>query len=185
MPAGTTPARERSLRAKVPRFLIPENRTLSRQATMGTATGIGSWCWRPNEAADLRGQGVGRFTTMKGSCLNIFCDVALEGAVLRLLERGVAPHKLVLPGRIAPTVLAESEPDPALAGAEIAFGQPDVQGVLGASRLKWLHISSAGYTRYDTPQFRKAAAKRKFSVTNSSSVYAGPCAEQVLAFMLA
>lgn len=122
---------------------------------------------------------------MKGRSLRIFCDVALAGAVLRLLERGVAPHQLVLPARIAPTVLAESEPDPALSSADIAFGQPGAEGVVGASRLKWLHLSSAGYTRYDTPQFRNVAVTRKLAVTNSSSVYAQPCAEHVLAFMLA
>src|SRR5262249_44311340 len=46
-------------------------------------------------------------------------------------------------------------------------------------------ISSAGYTRYDSPEFRKGVAEKKLVVTNSSSVYAEPCAEHVLAFMLA
>jgi phosphoglycerate dehydrogenase-like enzyme len=57
--------------------------------------------------------------------------------------------------------------------------------VLQSRRLRWLHLASAGFTRFDTPEFRAAAARRRLLVTNSSAVYAGPCAEQVFAFMLA
>ena len=57
--------------------------------------------------------------------------------------------------------------------------------MLEARRLRWLQISSAGYTRYDTAEFRKAARERQLLVTSSSSVYAEPCAEHVLASMLA
>jgi phosphoglycerate dehydrogenase-like enzyme len=117
--------------------------------------------------------------------MKIFCDLSTDDATLALLKRGVAPHEIVLPGKTAATVLSKSEPDPAILDAEIAFGQPDVVGVLQARKLRWLHISSAGYTRYDTAEFRKAAAERKLAVTNSSSVYAEPCAEHVLAFMMA
>jgi phosphoglycerate dehydrogenase-like enzyme len=117
--------------------------------------------------------------------LKIFCDLAADDATLTLLKEGVAPHELLFAAAPAPSVLSKSQSDPALADADIAFGQPDAAAVLNASKLRWLHISSAGYTRYDTPEFHKAAAERKLIVTNSSSVYAEPCAEHVLAFMLA
>lgn len=125
------------------------------------------------------------FSPVAYQALKIFCDLTSDDATLTLLREGVAPHELVFPATPAPSVLSKSEFDPALADTDIAFGQPDAAAVLSAPRLRWLHISSAGYTRYDTPGFHKAAAERKLIVTNSSSVYAEPCAEHVLAFMLA
>jgi phosphoglycerate dehydrogenase-like enzyme len=116
--------------------------------------------------------------------LTIFSDLAADEATLELLRKGVAPHELVLHAEPAATVLSKSAPAPALETADIAFGQPDADGVLRASRLRWLQISTAGYTRYDTPEFRAAAARRSLVVTNSSAVYAEPCAEHALAFML-
>src|SRR2546430_1398309 len=103
--------------------------------------------------------------------LRIFCDLTAEDDSLMLLKRAVAPHELIFPAKPAPSVLSKSEPDPALSDADIAFGQPDTAGVVQALKLRWLQVSSAGYTRYDTPEFRKAAAERKLIITNSSTVY--------------
>ena len=85
--------------------------------------------------------------------MRIFSDLAADDKTLALLKRGVAPHEIVSPAKPAASVLSKSEPDPALADADIAFGQPDAAGVLEAGRLRWLQISSAGYTRYDTDDF--------------------------------
>jgi phosphoglycerate dehydrogenase-like enzyme len=60
-----------------------------------------------------------------------------------------------------------------------AFGQPDIESITRSEKLKWLHISTAGFTRYDTPGFRALVAERGLIVTNSSSVYASACAEHV------
>ncbi len=117
--------------------------------------------------------------------LTIFCDLTADAGSLELLQRGAAPHQVVFASKPAATVLSKSEPEPALTTADVAFGQPDAAGVLQAPHLRWLQISSAGYTRYDTAAFRTAAAERHLIVTNSSAVYAEPCAEHVLAFMLA
>jgi phosphoglycerate dehydrogenase-like enzyme len=122
---------------------------------------------------------------MRAKMLKIFCDLTAEQETLTLLKQGVAPHEIIFPAKRAASVLSKSGPDPALADADIAFGQPDAAAILQASKLRWLHLSSAGYTRFDTPEFRKAAAEQKLIVTNSSVVYAEPCAEHVLAFMLA
>lgn len=117
--------------------------------------------------------------------MKIFCDLKADDETLSLLKQGVAPHEIVAAAKPAPSVLSKSEPDPALAEADIAFGQPEAGAVLQAPRLGWLQISSAGYTRYDNAEFRKAALERRLLVTNSSSVYAEPCAEHVFAVMLA
>ena len=82
------------------------------------------------------------------------------------------------------SVLAEGEPDPALAEADIAYGQPHPRDVLANPRLRWIAVSTAGYTRYDNDEFRAAMRARGTIVTNASSVFAGPCAEHALAMML-
>jgi phosphoglycerate dehydrogenase-like enzyme len=72
-----------------------------------------------------------------------------------------------------------------LEDAAIAFGQPDPDAVLKAAGLRWIHLSSAGYTRYDVDSFRAAMRARGALVTTSSAVYADPCAQHVLAMMMA
>lgn len=115
----------------------------------------------------------------------IFSDSRLSESSASLLWAGVAPHELIIPATLATSVLAKSEADPAFLQADIAFGQPDLESITRSENLKWIHVSSAGFTRYDTPEFRAMVAKRGIIVTNSSSVYAAACAEHVFAFMLA
>lgn len=69
--------------------------------------------------------------------------------------------------------------------ADIAFGQPDPEFALQCPKLRWVHLTTAGYTRYDGAAFRQAFGGRGSVLTNSSQVYNEPCAEHVLAFMLA
>jgi phosphoglycerate dehydrogenase-like enzyme len=117
--------------------------------------------------------------------LRVFCDAPFPDAAVTMLREGVAPHDLVLPPARGASVLVAAGPDPAIVEAAIAFGQPAVEGVRQAKGLRWLQLTSAGFTRYDTPEFRALAAERGLIVTNSSSVYAEACAEHVFAFMLA
>ncbi len=117
--------------------------------------------------------------------LKIFADASLTDSASQLLRDGVTPHEIIFSARPTSSVLAKSEPDPAFADAEIAFGQPDLVNIQRSTRLRWMHLTSAGYTRYDTAEFRAAAKARGLVVTNSSAVYAQPCAEHVFAFMLA
>ena len=124
----------------------------------------------------------GTMTTKK---MRIFSDASLSASALEILKKGTASHELVFPRRVAESVLVRTEPDPALATADIAFGQPDAGSVLNSDRLRWVHLTSAGYTRYDTPEFRAFAESRRLLVTNSSIVYSEACAEHVFAFMLA
>jgi phosphoglycerate dehydrogenase-like enzyme len=69
--------------------------------------------------------------------------------------------------------------------AEIAFGQPDVEQIIRSRSLRWVHISTAGYTKYDREDLRRALKSRGAVMTNSSSVFDEPCAQHVLAMMLA
>ena len=69
--------------------------------------------------------------------------------------------------------------------ADAAFGQPPLGDVLASQRLRWVQLSSAGYGSYDQPATRRAFAEASRVLTKSSVVYASPCAEHVLAFMLA
>ncbi len=115
----------------------------------------------------------------------IFSDPKLDVETLEFLRNGVSPSRVILPEKIAASVLSAVAPDPAFGEAEIAFGQPSLDGIYASEKLKWIHLSTAGFTRYDTPEFRAYAKERGLIVTNSSGVYAEACAEHVFAFMLA
>ena len=104
---------------------------------------------------------------------------------MELLQAGTKGHQLVFPKKPIASVLAKPERDPQFATADIAFGQPDPQAVAESVKLKWIHVSSAGITRYDNPKFRALMAERKITVTNSASVYNEACAVHILSFMLA
>ena len=116
--------------------------------------------------------------------LTIWCNTQFTGTPLESLNEGVKPHKLIFPKDVSASVLTAAGPDPALNSADIAFGQPDPASIMQSPSIRWVHLTSAGYTRYDTDEFRKFVAARGIIVTNSSSVYAEPCAEHALAFML-
>jgi phosphoglycerate dehydrogenase-like enzyme len=122
---------------------------------------------------------------MPAQPLRIWTDLRLSGAALELLHQETQPHQLILSKVPASSILSGGEPDPDLQDADIAFGQPDVAGLVNAPRLRWIHITTAGYTRYDTDAFRAHVAAHKIVVTNSSQVFAEPCVEQVLSYMLA
>lgn len=115
----------------------------------------------------------------------VYADLLLPERAARLLKEGISPREVLFSQKPAGSALIRAEADARFVTAEIAFGQPDEAAVLASERLRWIHISSAGYTRYDTPEFRRAAQARGLIVTTSSTVYAEPCADQVLAFMLA
>ena len=82
------------------------------------------------------------------------------------------------------SVLQPGEADPTLAEADVAYGQPAPADVVAQARLKWVALSTAGYARYDTADFRSAMRARGTVVTNASQVFANPCAEHALAMML-
>jgi phosphoglycerate dehydrogenase-like enzyme len=104
---------------------------------------------------------------------------------MALLAAGTKAHTLVLSGSRNSSVLAGGQRDPSIVGAEIAFGQPDPADCISNPGLRWIEVSSAGYTRYDTEAFRQSVRARGAAFTNASQVYADACAEHVLAMILA
>jgi phosphoglycerate dehydrogenase-like enzyme len=122
---------------------------------------------------------------MSNSPLTIWCNSQLSSTAQTLLEDGTKAHQLLFAPSLASSNLAVAPPDPALAGADIAFGQPDAQSVIANTRIRWVHLTTAGYTRYDNEEVREAVRGRGAMLTNSSGVYAEPCAQHAVAFMLA
>jgi phosphoglycerate dehydrogenase-like enzyme len=118
------------------------------------------------------------------SPLRIWSNVQCPDLLHQLLEQRVAPHQLVFSAKKEASVLVPGGSDPALDDADIAFGQPDPDSILKSPKLKWVHLTSAGYTRYDNDAFRSGAKKRGLIVTNSSGVFAEPCAQHLLAMMM-
>lgn len=121
---------------------------------------------------------------MSTAPLTIYCNAAFPDSAAAYLARELGPHKLVRPASLQSSNLAAGSADPLLAGADVAFGQPDPDQALTLPRLKWVHLTTAGYTRYDRDDLRKALADRGGQLTTSSGVYAEPCAEHAFAFML-
>jgi phosphoglycerate dehydrogenase-like enzyme len=116
--------------------------------------------------------------------LAIWCNTNIPESAQSRLIAGVQPHRLILSSQQTGNLIAAG-PDATLANADIAFGQPDPDQILNLPRLRWIQLSSAGYTRYDRADIRDALLRRNAIITNSSSVFDEPCAEHVLAFMLA
>jgi phosphoglycerate dehydrogenase-like enzyme len=83
------------------------------------------------------------------------------------------------------SVLDAGKPDPDLPNADVAFGQPDAGQALALPRLRWVEVTTAGYSRYDTPEFQEGFRARGAMFSNVSQVFADPCAQHVLAMMLA
>ncbi len=116
--------------------------------------------------------------------LAIWCNTNIPDAAHSRLAAGVGPNRLILSPQRTGNLVAAG-PDPTLAEADVAFGQPDPDQIINLPKLRWVQLSSAGYTRYDRQDIRDALHRRNAMITNSSSVFDEPCAEHVLAFMLA
>ena len=119
--------------------------------------------------------------------LTVWTNHILQPEAQALLLSGLAPAgcRLVQSANSSRSVLTQGAPDPAQAEADIAYGQPDPDDVMNNPRLKWVALSTAGYMRYERADFRTAMQQRGTVVTNTSQVFADPCAQQVLAGMLA
>ncbi len=119
--------------------------------------------------------------------LSIWTNAALEPGPRARLEAALsaAGHRLLVSARASASVLSAAGEDPLLAEADVAFGQPDATACRTLPRLRWIALTSAGYTRYDEERTFEALRARGAVLTNASSVFAEPCAEHALAMMLA
>jgi phosphoglycerate dehydrogenase-like enzyme len=116
--------------------------------------------------------------------LTIWANPFLTEPVKDYLISATKPHPVIFGAKIEHVLDSGSE-DPRLPEADIAFGQPNPASVLHSKKLRWIHLSSAGYAPYDTPEFRNGLKTLSAVLTNSSSVYNEPCAQHLLAWLLA
>ncbi|HEY0794107.1 MAG TPA: D-2-hydroxyacid dehydrogenase [Chthoniobacterales bacterium] len=116
--------------------------------------------------------------------LTIWTNALLNERAASHLREACQAHRLILASP-PPDVLSKGAPDLALQEAQVAFGQPDPDLLTANPDLRWVHLSSAGYARYDTAALRSRVEEGGLLVTNSSWVFAEPCAQHALAFILA
>jgi phosphoglycerate dehydrogenase-like enzyme len=116
--------------------------------------------------------------------LNIWTNVPLPEALMGRLKGAISPNRLIVSAE-SKNILSAAGADPLLGDADVAFGQPDPDQLMTLTRLRWVHLTTAGYTRYDREDLRRYLADRKILISNSSSVFDEPCAEHALAFMMA
>jgi phosphoglycerate dehydrogenase-like enzyme len=115
----------------------------------------------------------------------VWCNLDLPPTALASLEAGVGPHALVRAAEFAVANQPLGRPDPGLMDADIVVGQPEVEQCLASGRLRFVQLTSAGFTTFDTPAARAALTARQIPVCISSAVYSEPCAQHALAFLLA
>jgi phosphoglycerate dehydrogenase-like enzyme len=126
-----------------------------------------------------------RTQSMSNNRLTIFINQKFpDEAANALLAKSLAGHDVVYSKSITTSNLAASSHDSVIDTANVAFGQPDPAALIAAPKLKWAHLTSAGYDRYDREDLRAAMKARGGMITNSSSVYEEPCAEHLVAMML-
>jgi phosphoglycerate dehydrogenase-like enzyme len=149
--------------AVLARWVVAVRQEMGRRAPRARAR------WRPARTRD---------TTLGVTRLGIWVNHRLTTPQEERLRHATASHQLVLaqPG-------ATSAPE--LSNMDVAFGQPPIVDLIASTRLRWVQLSSAGYGSYDRLDLRKAFSERAAVLTKSSFVYASPCAEHVLGFMLA
>jgi phosphoglycerate dehydrogenase-like enzyme len=122
---------------------------------------------------------------MTSTTLTVWCNLPLPESALAALTSGLAPHRIVRAVQTPQYNQPLGRPDRLLPEADVVFGQPEVDQCVASSRLLWIHLTSAGYTTFASSDARAALVARSVPVTTSSSVYAEPCAQHALAFMLA
>src|SRR5215475_9779837 len=122
---------------------------------------------------------------MTRSALTIWTNAKFSDEVWTALAANVAPHRLIYAAEANRSNLAAAPVDPQLADADIAFGQPDAEQAMRLDNLKWIHLTSAGYTAYDRDDFKTTLHARDAMLTTSSGVYDDPCAQHALAMMMA
>ena len=117
--------------------------------------------------------------------LTLWCNGVFSERATQALREGTRDHTLIMAKQGSTSVLIAAGRDAESATAAVAFGQPAVTDCLEHRKLKWVALSSAGYTRYDNPEFMEPFRARGAILTNMSAVFADPCAQHALAMILA
>jgi phosphoglycerate dehydrogenase-like enzyme len=114
----------------------------------------------------------------------IFVGSSFPEEAEAVLTRGLAGFEIVRPAQRLASNLVALDDERAI-DADVVFGQPSVPAIEASPRVRWVHLTSAGYTRYAEADARSLFASRKIDLTTSSSVYAEPCATHALTLVLA
>jgi|UniRef100_UPI00404B8615 phosphoglycerate dehydrogenase-like enzyme len=117
--------------------------------------------------------------------LTIWCNGKFDDAATRILIEGTQAHTVIWGADRSNNVLQAGKPDPTTAQADVLFGQPAITDCLASKKVRWIEVNSAGYGRFDTAEFKEAMRERGTAFTNASEVFADPCAQHVMAMMLA
>ena len=117
--------------------------------------------------------------------LTIWSNQGFHDAEGAYLAESVKPHTLVWSTNRDKNVLKAGSTDPAAREADILYGQPHPEDVLGSSRVKYVQLTSAGYTNYDKPEFLGELKRRGVIFCNASGLYDEPCAQHAAAQLLA
>src|SRR5580765_7769142 len=85
--------------------------------------------------------------------LTIWSNAAFPQPATEKLLAAMKVYRFVISKQSQESNLVSSGEDPDLPNADVAFGQPDPDQAMICPKLKWIHLTSAGYTRYDTKEF--------------------------------
>jgi phosphoglycerate dehydrogenase-like enzyme len=117
--------------------------------------------------------------------LTIWTNQHFDDADLARLRAEASPHRVVVSAATSKSNLVAGGRDPAALEADILYGQPHVQDVLESTRVKWVQLTTAGYTRFDRPEIFDALRAKLIAFCNASALYDEPCAQHVVAMLLA
>lgn len=117
--------------------------------------------------------------------LVIWCNYRLRPASVSRLRGAIRPHRPVLDRNQTHTDMAPAVSARKLARANIGIGQVTIEDLLAHPNVRSFHIASASYTRYDRTELTQHFSRSGRTLTNTSQVFAEPCAQHVLAMMLA
>lgn len=101
--------------------------------------------------------------------MKIYTNASYSEPVMQLLRDGAAAYEFTTD----------------ITAAAIIFGFTTPAAAQTAPNLRWIQIPAAGYEKFDTPDARGWLQEHNIALTNSSSVYNEPCAQHVLAMMMA
>lgn len=117
-------------------------------------------------------------TTSSAKTLRIWSNYPFQEPAVSRLRCGIGAHQFI---EVDPAV---EQPD-AGETPDILVGQPDAEFVRTAASVRWVEITSAGYTRYDRDDLRAALRARGAALTNTSRVFDEACAQHLVAMVLA
>jgi phosphoglycerate dehydrogenase-like enzyme len=114
---------------------------------------------------------------MTKQSLKIWTNVNYPDPMIELLRDGTSGHELILTSGSEDELISIGE-------ADTVFGQPPIEAIRISSNIRWIHLDSAGYDKYDNEEIRSTLISRGAVLTTSSTVFSEPCAQHLLAMIM-